>query len=123
MKPGKKGRAPNSGGFTVNELLVVVVTFALLAAVHLPALGSNKAKGRAIGCLNNLRQLTLGWLMYAEDNEGRLVRNFDGGAAMSGTNSWVRGWLDFTGRPDNTNVLNLVDARFTPLGPYTKRPE
>ncbi len=116
------GRA-GVGGFTVKELIIALAVITLLAWVHLPALGYHKATGRGFGCLNSLRQLTLGWSMYAEDNQGRVVQNLDGGAAATGTNSWVRGWLDYTSSPDNTDILNLVDGRFTPLGPYTKRPE
>ncbi|MBI2925589.1 MAG: hypothetical protein HYY24_07785 [Verrucomicrobia bacterium] len=120
---GARHDRAGAGGSTVKELIVTMAVITLLAWVHLPALGYHKATGRGFGCLNNLRQLTLGWLMYAEDNQGRLVQNLDGGAAATGTNSWVRGWLDYTGNRENTNTLNLVDARYTPLGPYTKRPE
>ena len=127
-KDGKSGGwcrgIANSGGFTLNELIVVVAVIALLALVRLPALGYHKATGRGFGCLNNLRQLTLGWLMYAEDNQGRVVPNLDGQSILTGTNAWVRGSMDYySNNPDNTNTLNLVDARYTPLGPYTKRPE
>ena len=120
-KDGKSGGwcrgIANSGGFTLNELIVVVAVIALLALVRLPALGYHKATGRGFGCLNNLRQLTLGWLMYAEDNQGR-GPNLDGQSILTGTNAWVRGSMDYySNNPDNTNTLNLVDARYTPLKP------
>ena len=41
----------------------------------LPALSSAKRKAQQIACMNNFKQLTLGWIMYAGDNQDRLVSN------------------------------------------------
>jgi prepilin-type N-terminal cleavage/methylation domain-containing protein/prepilin-type processing-associated H-X9-DG protein len=65
------------GGFTLTELLVVIVTVAILALLLLPALASTKPNSQAFQCLENLRQLTLAWQMYAEDNNGKLAPNGD----------------------------------------------
>src|SRR6185312_5284314 len=50
---------------------------AILAAMILPALTKAKAKAQGAHCMNNLRQLTIAWRMYADDNNGKLVPNGD----------------------------------------------
>jgi prepilin-type N-terminal cleavage/methylation domain-containing protein/prepilin-type processing-associated H-X9-DG protein len=79
--------------FTLIELLVVVTIIALLAALLLPVLSVAKAKGQLITCLNNLKQLSLGWQMYTADNSSVLVFNWPMINAMPPPNSniWVRG--------------------------------
>ena len=61
-------RVTERDGFTLTELLVVIGIIALLATTLLPALAGTKIGTKNIQCLNNLRQLTTGALMYQSDN-------------------------------------------------------
>ncbi|HKX61544.1 MAG TPA: prepilin-type N-terminal cleavage/methylation domain-containing protein [Verrucomicrobiae bacterium] len=56
-------------GFTLIELMVVIAVVGIMAAILLPALNKAKEQGKATVCRSNMKQIALGFLMYAEDNE------------------------------------------------------
>jgi prepilin-type N-terminal cleavage/methylation domain-containing protein/prepilin-type processing-associated H-X9-DG protein len=113
--PSVTGRRRKRSGFTLIELLVVIAIIAILAAMLLPALTRAKEKALGINCMNNLRQLTLAWVLFGGDNDEKLAPNNNMGATP-GT-GWVDGVMTYTVNTDNTNTAMLLASG---LGPYAK---
>jgi prepilin-type N-terminal cleavage/methylation domain-containing protein len=63
----------DAGAFTLIELLVVIAIIAIVAALLLPALSKGKGQALGVSCLNNTKQLQLAWLIYAQENNDRVV--------------------------------------------------
>jgi prepilin-type N-terminal cleavage/methylation domain-containing protein/prepilin-type processing-associated H-X9-DG protein len=67
-----------NGGFTLIELLVVIAIIAVLMAILMPALNRAREQGRRAVCLSNLKQLALAWIMYADENDDKLINGAAG---------------------------------------------
>lgn len=78
-------------GFTLIELLVVISIIALLIGLLIPVMRAAKERGQRAVCLSNLRQLTLAWTAYAEENDGKLV---NGRARSFSQGTWGPPWVD-----------------------------
>jgi prepilin-type N-terminal cleavage/methylation domain-containing protein len=93
-------------GFTLIELLVVIAIIAILAAMLLPALSKAKLKAQGIQCLNNHKQLLLGWTMYAGDNNENLTYAYVRSGLPEEAAAWVTGNMKFN--PDAWDVNNNI---------------
>ena len=73
--------------FTLIELLVVIAISAILAALLLPSLSAARNKARQTTCLNNIKQISLGVRMYADDHDDVLT--------LVSTNHTPNVWMDY----------------------------
>jgi prepilin-type N-terminal cleavage/methylation domain-containing protein/prepilin-type processing-associated H-X9-DG protein len=110
--PNSEFRTPHSRAFTLPELLVVIATLAILAALLLPALAGTRSANHGIYCMNNTRQLMNALHMYAADSKDWLPGNVDNPLFSN----WVKGNMTTA---DATNTLYLTNAAYSKIGPYT----
>jgi len=96
----RSGRSPQDrGGFSLVEMLAVLVILSILVGLLSSALNHTRTKSYRIHCLDNLRQLGIAWMMYADDNEQRLALNQTDPTPVhrriywrrNSSNSWVMG--------------------------------
>jgi prepilin-type N-terminal cleavage/methylation domain-containing protein/prepilin-type processing-associated H-X9-DG protein len=98
--------------FTLVELLVVIAIIALLMALLMPALRLAQDQAMGIICVNNLRQLSIAWFTYSNENDDELV----GGHIGRNSYDWVQG----PPSGDNTIEGKKIGIREGNLFPYVK---
>ena len=74
--------------FTLIELLVVIAVIAVLMAILMPALAKAREQDKRTICFSNLKHLTLGWTLYADDNNGKLVTLTTGNGRTKPRSGW-----------------------------------
>jgi len=101
-KPPQRNKTGLFRGFTLIELLVVIAIIAILAAMLLPALAKAKERAKRMTCLNNLKQLTMATIMYADDKNNTFP--YDGDLDPH--------WLGGDFRATLTNVYKVQREQF-----------
>ena len=102
---------------------MVIAIIAVLASLLVPVLSKAKAKAQQIGCVGNLKQMTLAWTMYAHDQNDLVPLNLGYGAEAD-WESWIRGWLtlDVAGsQPPGVSPAESTDVSYlrrSPLSAY-----
>ena len=91
-------------GFTLVELLVVIAIIGILASLLAPALTNAKGKTHQVQCLNNLKQIGVATLMYAQDNGGLVPINYP---LAVGTNLVT--WASLLSTNQNLRPLDLFE--------------
>jgi prepilin-type N-terminal cleavage/methylation domain len=76
--------------FTLSELITVLAIVAILSAILFPLLSRSREKARQASCLDNQRQMSAAWLMYAQDNDGKVVPWSVSGRSASDAFIWDR---------------------------------
>ena len=105
-RPGTQVRR----GFTLIELLVVIAIIAILAAILFPVFAQAREKARQSTCISNVKQIGLGFMMYAQDYDGVLM---DG--------NWSAGITDVSGWPAlGTRVIDEKTGWPAYVMPYVK---
>lgn len=102
-------------GFTLIEVLIVIAIIGLLASLLLPVLGRAKLKAQGVGCANNIKQLSLAWFLYADENQDRLVSNHGIQETLRSRQNWVNNVMDWRNSESNTNLATLTTGKLAPL--------
>ncbi len=113
--------------FTLIELLVVIAIIAILMAILMPTLSRAREQGKRGACLNNVKQLSVSWNLYADDFDGRMVNanTSTGGPTVRGEKGcWVY-WTDSVSSTEEQKLQSVRDGllyRYCPNAKLYKCP-
>jgi prepilin-type N-terminal cleavage/methylation domain-containing protein/prepilin-type processing-associated H-X9-DG protein len=105
-------------GFTLIELLVVIAIIALLLSVIIPALSMVKKKAASVVCMTNVKNLSLGWYLYQEDNGGIIMsaRMENVGTQAAAKEGWI-------GQPHTASDVSASSLTLSQTAPVTDEDE
>jgi len=107
-----------SRGLTLIEVLAVIAVVALLVALLLPSLAAAKARARQVECVTRMKQWSLAFIAFAEDNDGWIAREcYEPLGEVT-----INNWSQVKGVPQPDGTTDSRDVWYNALPPVLGEP-